>query len=1803
MRWLAAALVFAAAIALHPGLASTTQVEGQRPVATLSPEREHLPVPNQAYKILVNFTEDVNDFTTSDIAITGGEVASGTLERTGADRRAWRFTVYPYPEDQELLIRLPADAVTDDDGNGNALAEWRSAMGQVSDAILVSLDPATVGEGQAGTEITATVSLNHAPRDIVSYARLEFGDAGDGAVRNQDYRAPDRHVVTIPAGQKSVTTTFTVTPINDSTEENSETLTVRGIMPGMTPGSAILTILDDDDASTSVSLSLDPDSMREDAGSVSVEVTAALNAATRPGTTIVSVTVGASGDGASRNADFTAPTAVAVTIPAGQTTGTATFTLTPVDDELVEGPETITVHGTASGLTVNDATLTLDDNETASTSVSLSLNPASVSEDAGSVSVEVTATLDEAASPEPIAVNVTVGRSGDSAVSGTDYASVAGFVLTIPGGQTTGTATFSLAPEDDELAEGAKEITVQGTAGGLTVDDAALTLNDDDAASTSASLSLDPGSVSEDAGSVSVEVTAALDGAASSQPTTVNVTVGHNGDSAESGTDYTSVAGFAVTIAAGQTTGTATFSLAPEDDQVAEGAEEITVHGTASGLSVEDATLTLNDDDAASTSVSLSLDPASVSEDAGSVSVKVTAALDQQARPEPTAVTLTVGRTGDAAESGTDYTTVADYIRVVLTIPGGETTGTATFTLTPVDDELVEGPETITLGGTASGLTVNDATLTLDDNEVEGQRPVATLSPEREHLPVPNQAYNILVNFTEDVNDFTTSDIAIVGGEVASGTLGRTGADRRAWRFTVYPYPEDQELLIRLPADAVTDDDGNGNALAEWRSAMGQVSDAILVSLDPATVGEGQAGTEITATVSLNHAPRDIVSYARLEFGDAGDGAVRNQDYRAPDRHVVTIPAGQKSVTTTFTVTPINDSTEENSETLTVRGIMPGMTPGSAILTILDDDDASTSVSLSLDPDSMREDAGSVSVEVTAALNAATRPGTTIVSVTVGASGDGASRNADFTAPTAVAVTIPAGQTTGTATFTLTPVDDELVEGPETITVHGTASGLTVNDATLTLDDNETASTSVSLSLNPASVSEDAGSVSVEVTATLDEAASPEPIAVNVTVGRSGDSAVSGTDYASVASFVLTIPGGQTTATATFSLAPEDDELAEGAKEITVQGTAGGLTVDDAALTLNDDDAASTSVSLSLDPGSVSEDAGSVLVEVTAALDGAASSQPTTVNVTVGHNGDSAESGTDYTSVAGFAVTIAAGQTTGTATFSLAPEDDQVAEGAEEITVHGTASGLSVEDATLTLNDDDAASTSVSLSLDPASVSEDAGSVSVKVTAALDQQARPEPTAVTLTVGRTGDAAESGTDYTSIADYVRVVLTIPGGETTGTATFTLTPVDDELVEGPETITLGGTASGLTVNDATLTLDDNETASVSLSLNSASVSLSLNPASVSEDAGSVSVEVTATLDGEAGTEPTALNVTVGRSGDSAESGTDYTSVAGFAVTIAAGQTTGTATFSLAPDDDEVAEGAEEITVHGTASGLSVEDATLTLNDDDTASTSVSLSVSPASVSEDAGTVSLVVTATLDQAARPERTALILTVGRPGDTAESRTDYWSDADLSFADFLVLIIPAGQTTGTATLTLTPEDDELVEGPETFTLGGKGSGTASGLTVDDVTLTLNDDDTASTSVSLSLDTASVSEDDTAQQIEVTAELNQQAGTEPTAVNVTVGARRRHRRFRDGLHARRRLRPHHSGRTDDRDGDLQPGAGRRRTRGGVRRPSPCTGPRAASPRTTRRSPWTTTIPRPHRYPCRSIRPRCRRTLVRCPWK
>ena len=264
---------------------------------------------------------------------------------------------------------------------------------------------------------------------------------------------------------------------------------------------------------------------------------------------------------------------------------------------------------------------------TASTEVTLSVAPESVGEDAGATAVVVTATLDGSASPTATEVTVSVGAVGDGATAGTDYQAVSDFTVTVPAGMTSGTETFTLAPEQDQVAEGDETVSVTGTATGLAVTGTELVLTDDDTASTGVALSVVPGSVGEDDGATAVVVTATLGGAAFATATEVTVSVGASGDGATAGTDYQAVTDFTVTIAEGSTTGTGTFTLTPTDDGLAEGDEEITVAGSATGLAVTGTELTLTDDDTASTGVTLSVVPGSVGEDDGATAVVVTATL------------------------------------------------------------------------------------------------------------------------------------------------------------------------------------------------------------------------------------------------------------------------------------------------------------------------------------------------------------------------------------------------------------------------------------------------------------------------------------------------------------------------------------------------------------------------------------------------------------------------------------------------------------------------------------------------------------------------------------------------------------------------------------------------------------------------------------------------------------------------------------------------------------------------------------------------------------------------------------------------------------------------------------------------------------------------------------------------------------------------------------------------------------------------------------------------------------------------
>ena len=360
-------------------------------------------------------------------------------------------------------------------------------------------------------------------------------------------------------------------------------------------------------------------------------------------------------------------------------------------------------------------------------------------------------------------------------------------------------------------------------------------------------------------------------------------------------------------------------------------------------------------------------------------------------------------------------------------------------------------------------------------------------------------------------------------------------------------------------------------------------------------------------------------------------------------------------------------------------------------------------------------------------------------------------------------------------------------------------------------------------------------------------------------------------------------------------------------------------------------------ITLSLSPEMVVEDAAQP-VTVTATLGGGVTlASRVELTVTVGGGASTATSGTDYAAVGDFTLEIPAESSSGTAPFDLTPTDDAMYEGDEGIEVAAVFGGLTVARAPLTLTENDIEPDMIALSVNPVEVGEGAGETAVTVTAALDGAVTlVRDTVVTVMVRE--DSAVSGADYAAVSDFT---VTIPAGASSGMAPFDLTPIDDAVFEGPETLTVSGAATDFTVSAAQLTLADNE------ALGPDMIGLTVDPPTLGEDADATDVTVTATLGGSVtlATE-TVVTVTVGGAGSTATSGTDYAAVGGFTVTIPAESSSGTAApFSLDPTDDAVYEGNELIAVSGTATDFTVSAAQITLTENDIEPTGIALSLNP------------------------------------------------------------------------------------------------------------------------------------------------------------------------------------------------------------------------------------------------------------------
>ena len=454
------------------------------------------------------------------------------------------------------------------------------------------------------------------------------------------------------------------------------------------------------------------------------------------------------------------------------------------------------------------------------------------------------------------------------------------------------------------------------------------------------------------------------------------------------------------------------------------------------------------------------------------------------------------------------------------------------------------------------------------------------------------------------------------------------------------------------------------------------------------------------------------------------------------------------------------------------------------------------------------------------------------------------------------------------------------------------------------------------------------GSKAVTLTLTLSSAAVGGE---TVAWATSNGSATAGSDY-TAASGTVTFATGATSAT--ISVTVLGDTTVEGNESFTVtlSSPTGGLTLGTSSATVmitNDDVAPARSVSIA-GASTTEGNSGSKTITLTLTLSAAAVGGETVAWAT--SNG-TATAGSDYTAASG-TVTFAAGATS--ATISVTVLGDSVVEANETFTVTlsnptgGLTLGTSSATATIT-NDDVSALPAVSVVAGSPNASE-AGPVAGSFTLT-----RSGATTGALAVKLTwSGSATFSSDYTlsmsgATLSADRLTLTFAAGS--ASATITVTPVADSVVESSETVVLTvASGTGYSVGSpasATVTIADAPPPPLTLSVADASI--------VEGDTKTSTLTVAVTLSRASTSAVTVVIATqqIGTGTGLATAGTDYHTKTA-TLTFAAGQTS--ATFAITIVNDRLVEGNETFRVvlssPGGGATIARGTATLTITDNDT-----------------------------------------------------------------------------------------------------------------------------------------------------------------------------------------------------------------------------------------------------------------------------
>ena len=673
------------------------------------------------------------------------------------------------------------------------------------------------------------------------------------------------------------------------------------------------------------------------------------------------------------------------------------------------------------------------------------------------------------------------------------------------------------------------------------------------------------------------------------------------------------------------------------------------------------------------------------------------------------------------------------------------------------------------------------------------------------------------------------------------------------------------------------------------------------------SVREDDESVTIALTVTLDKAAAtDETVTLALVSPTQGKSAKRGEDFDATLDETITIVKGQSAGTAQLVLTPKDNTMADGDKALAVEAT--SSSGHQALIHIKIIDTGVELAGLSSSHDSVREDDESVTIALTVTLDKAAATDETVTLALVSPTeGKTAKRGEDFDATLDETITIAKGQRTGTAQLVLTPKDNTMADGDKALAVEATSSS--GHQALIHIEIIDTDVELAGLSTSHDSVREDDGSVTITLTVTLDKAAATDETVTLALVSPTteGNSAKRNEDFDATLDETITIPKGQRTGTAQLVLTPKDNTMADGDRALAVEATSSSGHQALIPIKIIDDEVELAGLSTSHD--SVREDDGSVTITLTVTLDKAAATDETVTLALVSPTteGKPAKRNEDFDATLDETITIPKGQRTGTAQLVLTPKDNTMADGDRALAVEATSSSGHQALSNIEIIDDEVELAGLSTSHD--SVREDDGSVTIALTVTLDRAATTDETVTLALVSPIeGKMARRGEDFDATLDET---ITIPKGQSTGTAQLVLTPKDNTMADGDRAFAVEATSSSGHQALIPIKIIDTD---VELA------GLSTSHDSVREDDGSVTIALTVTLDEAAGAggETVTLALVSPTQGKTAKRGEDFDATLDETITIPKGQRTGTAQLILTPKDNTMADGDRAFAVEATSS---------------------------------------------------------------------------------------------------------------------------------------------------------------------------------------------------------------------------------------------------------------------------------------------